>query len=100
MFPYLDEAKTPVISPVIQVLYGAFHRSAWSLTVGWVIFACTQGYGGNKEFGKNIIILGQTFILAYNSPLNRFHRYVFVFDSVLTLEPTKLCCLFGSLCFH
>ncbi|XP_046643543.1 nose resistant to fluoxetine protein 6-like [Daphnia pulicaria] len=49
MFPYLDEAKTPVINPVIHVLYGAFHRSAWSLTVGWVIFACTQGYGGCIE---------------------------------------------------
>ena len=44
--PYLDEAETPVISTFFRVSYGALHRSAWALAVGWLIFACSHGYGG------------------------------------------------------
>jgi len=27
-------------------VYGGFHRFAWSVAIGWVIFACCRGYGG------------------------------------------------------
>ena len=30
----------------MSVLYGGFHRIAWTFTLGWVIFACFHGYGG------------------------------------------------------
>ena len=44
--PYVSEIDVPRIHPVISLLYGSLHRFAWSLALGWVIFACTKGYGG------------------------------------------------------
>ncbi|XP_046631179.1 nose resistant to fluoxetine protein 6-like isoform X4 [Daphnia pulicaria] len=46
MFPYLDESTVPIINPFIVVSYGVLHHSAWAITIGWIIFACTHGYGG------------------------------------------------------
>ncbi|XP_045034184.1 nose resistant to fluoxetine protein 6 isoform X2 [Daphnia magna] len=46
IYPYLDEKTVPVINPFVRVSYGALHHSAWAITVGWIIFACTHGYGG------------------------------------------------------
>ncbi len=48
MFPYLDETLVPDINPLVRVSYGALHHSAWAITVGWIIFACTHGYGGSN----------------------------------------------------
>ena len=36
------------------VLYAAFARTAWSVVVGWVIFVCHTGYGG--EYSASILI--------------------------------------------
>ena len=38
------EGKT--LSPAETHIYGGFHRLAWGMAVGWVIFACCRGYGG------------------------------------------------------
>ena len=27
--------------------YNGLHRIAWTFTLGWLIFACFHGYGGN-----------------------------------------------------
>ena len=46
MVPYLDESVIPEMNDAIRVTFGAFNRLAWAIAVGWVIFACTNGYGG------------------------------------------------------
>ncbi|XP_059353377.1 nose resistant to fluoxetine protein 6-like [Daphnia carinata] len=46
MTPYLNGNTVPVINPIVQVSYGVLHHSAWALVIGWVVFACTHGYGG------------------------------------------------------
>lgn len=46
MLPYLDENVVPVIDPIVRVSFGVLHHPAWAIAVGWVIFACTHGYGG------------------------------------------------------
>ena len=44
--PYLDENKVPEMNEITRVSYGAFHRLAWSISLGWLIFACVHAYGG------------------------------------------------------
>lgn len=47
LIPYLDEEKVPEIDSAIKITYGSLHRLAWALVVGWVVWACVRGYGGN-----------------------------------------------------
>ena len=42
----LDPSTVPEINAATKVIYGTFHRLAWAIAVGWVIFACVSGYGG------------------------------------------------------
>ncbi len=51
-------------SHAVSVIYGGFHRLAWSLALGWVIFACARGYGGkNINQGKPFTdIANKTFL--------------------------------------
>ena len=52
---YMDEDEVPVINPFVRISYGALHRSAWALVIGWLIFACTHGYGGAINWFSHII---------------------------------------------
>lgn len=47
-FPYIDEKTVPVMNPVFQLAYGAFHRILWSTIFALIIFLCFHGYGGKK----------------------------------------------------
>jgi len=43
------------LSDVVKSLYAAVHRTAWSVGVAWVIFACITGNGG--RFISQIVLL-------------------------------------------
>ena len=46
LVPYLNETEVPEMNSFVRVSYGSLHRLAWSIVVGWLIFACVHGYGG------------------------------------------------------
>ena len=46
----VDDFMTPPekeLSLAAHAVYGGFHRFAWAVAIGWVVFACCRGYGGN-----------------------------------------------------
>ena len=46
-------ADVEPLSLAENAIYGAFHRFAWSVAIGWVVFACCRGYGG-RSYNKSI----------------------------------------------
>ena len=57
----LPSAMDPNNSPskFVNAFYGGFHRAAWGIALGWLIFACCKGYGGEFDDIKlyNYILL-------------------------------------------
>ncbi len=45
-YPYVDENTAPIMNPMFELVYGAFHRILWSTTLAFIIFLCSHGYGG------------------------------------------------------
>ena len=78
--PFLDEKEVPVISPWFSVLYGSLNRIVWASAIGWVIFACINGYGGLLPMAH----------FPFKAPLD-----IFKFPQ----DGPTVCCL-GSFTFH
>ena len=46
----LMEPAEKDLSLAASAVYGGFHRFAWAVAIGWVVFACCRGYGGKKNY--------------------------------------------------
>jgi len=55
LVPFLNEELVPEMNTGIRIVYGSLHRFGWTVAVGWIIFACVNGYAG-YDFNKYIII--------------------------------------------
>lgn len=43
---YTPDGSAPDLGEGVSAFYNATSRTAWGLSVAWVIFACASGYGG------------------------------------------------------
>ena len=53
---FVSPSGPPVenLSLAASAIYGGFHRFAWAVAIGWVVFACCRGYGGNVRSNQNM----------------------------------------------
>lgn len=66
-----------------RISYGVFHRAAFALSVAWVIFACSNNYGGMFHLILNSKFLFVSFTFCFN--LNyRFCKKIFILESIFT----------------
>jgi hypothetical protein len=47
---YTPDGTPPDLSNSVSALYNATSRTAWGISVAWVIFACATGYGGQYTY--------------------------------------------------
>jgi hypothetical protein len=45
----INDPKGKDLSLAASAVYGGFHRFAWAVAIGWVVFACCRGYGGQEN---------------------------------------------------
>ena len=41
-----DNLNSHTWTPFESMVYNCFHKSLWSLALGWIVFSCHKGYGG------------------------------------------------------
>ena len=78
LVPFLNEELVPEMNPGIRLIYGSLHRFGWTVAVSWIIFACVNGYAGNKLIKQSIIISIDELSSLYI--LNRVYKHIFVVE--------------------
>ena len=41
-----DNLNSHTWTPFESMVYNCFHKTLWSLALGWIVFSCHKGYGG------------------------------------------------------
>lgn len=54
--PHVDETVLPEMSVFIKLTFGPVHRTAWTIVLSWLIFACARGYAGTS-FSRNVSLI-------------------------------------------
>uniref|UniRef100_A0A7M5UX50 Nose resistant-to-fluoxetine protein N-terminal domain-containing protein n=2 Tax=Clytia hemisphaerica TaxID=252671 RepID=A0A7M5UX50_9CNID len=79
--PYVEAYKELLdyLSNGSNVMYGAFHRLVWAIAVGWIVYACQNGFGGYinsfLSWGAWVPISRLTFAAYLVHPLVIFFFY-------------------------
>lgn len=76
------------LSPAAGAAYSSLSHSAWALGLGWIVVACSTGYGGNclgkiKKFVSKLLFLR----LCKHGPF---------FYSFIPIQQSDLLCVFAA----
>ena len=56
-------------SKFVNAFYGGFHRAAWGIALGWLIFACCKGYGGDVYYNLRVSRIASRYLKVPLGPL-------------------------------
>ena len=79
-------------SKFVNAFYGGFHRAAWGIALGWLIFACCKGYGGDVYYNFKDLLEDRAEHFIYSSD----YRYCLIHAAIyemLHLFKTHVCFL-------
>ncbi|XP_053380233.1 nose resistant to fluoxetine protein 6-like [Mercenaria mercenaria] len=99
---YTSDGSPPDFSNSVSALYNATSRTAWGLSVAWVIFACATGYGGPVNAllsWRGIIPLSRLTYCAYLVHPLVIYVYIFSRRTMMHWYDLEMIYLFlGHLC--
>ena len=61
-------------SKFVNAFYGGFHRAAWGIALGWLIFACCKGYGGDVYYNLRVSRIASRYLKVPLGPLLYYFR--------------------------
>jgi hypothetical protein len=70
--------------------FAAFHRVGWSVGIGWVIWACVNGYAGNEKWVAGQLFHNRNYILCRSCELDS------LVEVLCSTKQAELLRLFGA----